>query len=103
MGFTTVPDALRAASRSAGDKAGRLRGADCADPIGRVPGAVAGGKAAASAGRCRDAMAATFTDWCAQAQRFGEQLGVAADRYLRGDHTAAGVFPSPAPSMRGPR
>jgi hypothetical protein len=102
MGFTTVPDALRAAGRSAGAAAGTLRGAGCADPVGRVPGAAAGGKAAASAGRCRDALAATFTDWCAQAQRFGENLSVAADRYGRGDHTAAGVFPA-APGMRGPR
>lgn len=102
MSFTTVPDALRAAGKSASDKASRLRGADCADQIGRLPGAVPGGKAAASAGHCRDALAATFTDWCAQAQRFGEHLGTAADRYQHGDHTAAGVFPA-EPGMRGPR
>ncbi|MGA6091943.1 hypothetical protein [Amycolatopsis sulphurea] len=48
-------------------------------------------------------MAATFAEWCAEAQRFAEHLGVAADRYQQGDHAAAGVFPSAAPGMRGPR
>ncbi|ATY13953.1 hypothetical protein CU254_28640 [Amycolatopsis sp. AA4] len=60
------------------------------------------GKAAAAAGGCRDSLSATFGQWCAQAQRFGENLGVAADRYARGDQAAAGVFPVP-PTMRGPR
>jgi hypothetical protein len=103
MGFTTVPDALRAAGRSAGERVGALRGADCAEPAGRVGLAVPGGRAAASAGRCQEALAATFTEWCSEAQRFADSLNSAADRYQQGDHTAAGVFPSAAPSMRGPR
>ncbi|WP_442876091.1 hypothetical protein [Amycolatopsis sp. NBC_01480] len=48
-------------------------------------------------------MAATFTEWCSEAQHFADSLNTAADRYQQGDHTAAGVFPSAAPSMRGPR
>ncbi|GAA3546207.1 hypothetical protein GCM10022222_32330 [Amycolatopsis ultiminotia] len=103
MGFTTVPEALRAAGRSAGEKVGGLRGADCAEPVGRVSGAVSGGNAAAAAGHCREALAATFTEWCVEAQRLADHLGVAADRYQRGDHAAAGVFPPAAPTMRGPR
>ncbi|MFB9927595.1 hypothetical protein ACFORO_20300 [Amycolatopsis halotolerans] len=102
MGFRAVPDALRAAAGAAGEKAGRLREADCAEPVGRIGGAVRGGKAAAAAGHCRESLSTTFAQWCAQAQRFGEHLGDAAGRYERGDHEAAGVFPS-APTMRGPR
>ncbi|MBB2504300.1 hypothetical protein H5411_34805, partial [Amycolatopsis echigonensis] len=99
-----VPDALRAAGGAVGEKAARLReAADCAEPVGRIGEAVRGGKAAAAAGRCRESLSATFTQWCAQVQRFGEHLGVAADRYQRGDHAAAGVFPAAAPPMRGPR
>lgn len=103
MGFTTVPDALRAAGRSAGEKVGALRGADCAEPAGRVGAAVPGGAAAASAGRCQEALAATFTEWCSEAQHFADSLNTAADRYQQDDHTAAGVFASAAPTMRGPR
>lgn len=102
MGFTAVVDALRAAGRSAGEKVASLRSADCAGPVGQLAGAVRGGSAAAAAGRCRDALAATFTEWCAEAQRFAEHLSVAADRYQQGDHAAAGVFPSATPGMRGP-
>lgn len=98
-----MPDALRAAGRSAGEQVGVLRGADCAEPAGRVGAAVPGGAAAASAGRCREAWAATFTEWCREAQHFADSLSTAADRYQQGDHTAAGVFPSAAPAMRGPR
>ncbi|WP_409466314.1 hypothetical protein [Amycolatopsis sp. GA6-003] len=102
MGFTSVPEALRAAGRSAGEKAAGLRGGDCAGLVGRVSGAMRGGKAGAAAGGCQEALSSTFAQWCAQAQRFGENLGVAADRYARGDQAAAGVFPT-APTMRGPR
>ncbi|OAP29036.1 type VII secretion target [Amycolatopsis sp. M39] len=102
MGFTTVPDALRAAGRTAGEKAGALRGADCAEPVGRVSGAVPGGRAAAAAGHCREAWTETFAEWCAEAQRFADRLGSAADRYQRGDRAAAGAFPA-GPGMRGPR
>ncbi|WP_406638761.1 hypothetical protein [Amycolatopsis sp. WGS_07] len=102
MGFRTVPDALRAAGGAAREKVGRLREADCAEPVGRIGGAVRGGKAEAAAGNCRASLSATFAQWCAQAQRFGEHLGDAAGRYERGDHAAAGVFPS-APGMRAPR
>ncbi|MBN9747035.1 hypothetical protein DMP23_39090 [Amycolatopsis sp. A1MSW2902] len=102
MGFTSVPAALRAAGRSAGEKTAGLRGADCAGLVGRVSAAVRGGKAAAAAGGCEEAWSSTFAQWCAQAQRFGENLSAAADRYEKGDHSAAGVFPV-APTMRGPR
>ncbi|GAB3372623.1 type VII secretion target [Amycolatopsis echigonensis] len=102
MGFATVPAALRAAGGSAGAKAAGLRRADCAGPVGRLGGAVRGGKAAPAAEHCRESLSTTFTQWCSQAQRFGENLGVAADRYEKGDHAAAGVFPAP-PTMRGPR
>ncbi|MEW2499190.1 type VII secretion target [Amycolatopsis sp. NPDC047767] len=102
-GFTAVPDALSAAGRAAGEKVDGLRGADCAEPAGRVAAAVPGGKAAAAAGRCREALAATFTEWCDEAQRLAEHLGTAADRYRQGDHALAGVFPRAAPGMRGPR
>ncbi|RJQ91272.1 MULTISPECIES: type VII secretion target [Amycolatopsis] len=103
MGFTTVPDALRGARSAAGEKVGSLRGTDYVEPVGRVAGAVQGGSAAAAAAHCQDALSATFTKWCADAQRLADHLGVAADRYQQGDHTAAGVFPSAAPTMHGPR
>lgn len=62
MGFTTVPEALRAAASAAGEKVGGLRGADCAEPTGRVADAVPGGSAAAAAAHCREAMSTTFTE-----------------------------------------
>ncbi|MEW2499741.1 hypothetical protein AB0878_04560 [Amycolatopsis sp. NPDC047767] len=102
MGFTAVVDTLRAAGKSAGENLVGLRSADCAEPVGQVAGAVPGGQAAA-AGRFREAWAATFTEWCAEAQRFAEGLITAADRYQHGDQAAAGVFPAAAPPMRGPR
>ncbi|MEV4600622.1 type VII secretion target [Amycolatopsis sp. NPDC049253] len=100
MGFTTVPTALRGA---AGEKLDSLRGTDYAEPVGRVAGALPGGSAAAAAAHCRDALSTTFTEWCAEAQRLADHLGVAADRYQQGDHTAAGVSPSVAPTMQEPR
>ncbi|MFF0148146.1 excreted virulence factor EspC (type VII ESX diderm) [Amycolatopsis sulphurea] len=103
MGFTTVPETLRGARSAAGEKVGSLRGADCAEPVGRVAGAVQGGSAAAAAAHCQDALSTTFTEWRAEAQRLTDHLGVAADRYQQGDHAAAGVFPSAAPTMHGPR
>lgn len=103
MSFTAVADTLRTAGRSAGEKVVGLRGADCAEPVGQVAGAVPGGQAAAAAGRFREAWAVTFTEWCTEAQRFADGLITAADRYQQGDHAAAGVFPAAAPPMRGPR
>ncbi|EFL07406.1 predicted protein [Streptomyces sp. AA4] len=101
--FTTVPDALRAARSAAAEKAGSLRGTNYAEPVGRVAGALPGGGAAPAAAHCQDALSTTFTEWCAEAQRLADNLGVAADRYQQGDHTAAGVFPPAAPTMHGPR
>ncbi|RJQ91259.1 type VII secretion target [Amycolatopsis panacis] len=94
---------LRGARSAAGEKVVTLRGTNYAEPVGRVAGAVQGGSAAAAAVHCQDALSATFTEWCAEAQRLADNLGVAADRYQQGDHTATGVFPSATPTMHEPR
>lgn len=103
MGFTTIPDALRAAGKSAADAMGELHGVDCASPVARVAGAMPGGNAAVAATHFRDSLATTFTEWCAEGERHAGGLTQAADLYARGDQNVAGVFLQAGPTMRGPR
>ncbi|ATY11218.1 hypothetical protein CU254_12625 [Amycolatopsis sp. AA4] len=102
MGFTTVPDRLRAAGGKARAKAARFGEADCAEAVGRIGVAVKGGKAAGAAGHCQESLSTTFAQWCSSVRAFGEHLGVAADRFGKGDRSAAGIFPE-APTVTGPR
>jgi hypothetical protein len=103
MGFTTVPDALRAAGKAAGDAMGQLRGVDCASPVSQITAAMPGGKAAGAATQFGDAWKTTFTEWCTEAEQHAEALTHAADLYSQGDLDAASAFPNAAPSNRGPR
>lgn len=99
MGFRTVPDALRAAGKAAGDAMGELRGADCAGPIGGLTAALPGGNAASS---FSNSWTSTFKTWCTDADRYGADLVKAADNYQAGENTATDSM-SDSGKLRGPR
>lgn len=102
MGFTTVPDALRAAGRSAGAAAGTLRGADCGTPVHAVAGALPGAKAAGAATTFAAGWKATLDSWSSDADQHVAALGTAADAYVAGDEHARAALPGEH-TMRGPR
>lgn len=102
MGFRTVPDALRAASRASADALSQLRGADCAQPVTGLTQAVPGGQAAPAASSFVTSWGTTFRGWCSDADRYGSDLGVAADRYQAGDHDATTATVD-AGRLHGPR
>lgn len=93
MGFTSVPEILRATSRSAHAALGELRGADCGKPVAGVAGALPGAKAGANATMYSDTWSQTFTEWCTGADAHGSAFATAADTYVAGDHAAAGAIP----------
>jgi len=101
MGFTAVPDRLRAAGKAAGQSVGDLRVVDYAGEVSRLTAAMPGGNAAGAAAQFGESWKTTFTEWCAEAQRHAEALAKAADLYSQGDDAAASAFPSAAPSNRG--
>jgi hypothetical protein len=103
MGFTTVPDELRAAGKAAGQTVGDLRVVDYAGEVSRLAAAMPGGNAAGAAAQFGESWKATFTEWCAEAQRHAEALAKAGDLYAQGDAAAASVFPNAAPNNKGPR
>ncbi|MFE0022645.1 hypothetical protein [Amycolatopsis sp. NPDC059021] len=94
MGFTTVPEALRAAGRSAGDAMGELRRVDCAGPVAELAGALPGAKAAGAASSFGNSWRSAFTAWCADADEHVASLGKAADTYVAGDAHAQSSLPS---------
>jgi hypothetical protein len=103
MGFTAVPDELRAAGKTALQTVDDLRVVDYAGEIAQVTAARPGGNAARAAAEFGESWKATFTEWCAEAQRHAEGLTRAADLYGHEDSTAASLFPDASPSNRGPR
>ncbi|WIY05580.1 hypothetical protein QRX60_17645 [Amycolatopsis mongoliensis] len=102
MGFQTVPDALRAAGRVIADALSQLRGADCAEPVTGLVEALPGGQAAPAASSFGASWGMTFRGWCTEAERYGSDLGLAADRYEAGDHGAA-IATADAGRLHGPR
>lgn len=102
MGFTTVPEALRAAGRSAGDAMGELRGVDCAGPVSELATALPGAKAAGAASSFGNSWKSTFTAWCADADEHTTSFGKAADAYVASDHHAQASLPSDG-KLTGPR
>lgn len=102
MGFRTVPDALRAAGRVIADALSQLRGADCAEPVTGLVEALPGGQAAPAASSFGASWGMTFRDWCTEAERYGSDLGLAADRYEAGDQGAA-IATADAGRLHGPR
>jgi hypothetical protein len=102
VGFTTVPEALRAAGKAAGDAVGALRGADCGTPVVEVAAALPGSKAAAAATSIAESWKATFSAWCTDAGQQANALTAAADTYGTGDHAAKSSLPDDG-KMTGPR
>jgi hypothetical protein len=102
MGFTTVPEALRAAGRAADGAMGELRGVDCAGPVSQVAAALPGGNAAGAASSFGNSFKTTFSGWCNEADQQAQSLAKAADAYQRTDHAAAISLPDPG-KLTGPR
>jgi hypothetical protein len=102
MGFRTVPDALRSAGRASADALGQLRSADCAQPVTDLVEALPGGQAAPAASSFGASWTETYRGWCAEAERYGSDLGVAADRYQASDHDAA-TTTTDSGRLHGPR
>ncbi len=103
VGFTTIPDVLRAAGKAAGEAVGALRGADCGSPVADLAGALPGGKAAGAASSFATVWKSTFTTWCEDAERHATALTQAADTYSATEHTNASNFYWNAGKITGPR
>lgn len=102
MGFRTVPEALRAARRSAADAVGELRGVDCGEPVNALATAMPGGTTAAAAPSSGGSWTTAFKSWCLDADSQAESLGKAADSYQTADHTGGDQL-SDTGILRGPR
>ncbi|WP_410622852.1 hypothetical protein [Amycolatopsis sp. cmx-8-4] len=102
MGFRTVPEALRAARRSAADAVGELRAVDCGEPVGTLAAAMPGGTTAGIAPTSGRSWTTAFKAWCIDADAHAENLEKAADSYQRADQTGGDELTS-AGSPRGPR
>jgi hypothetical protein len=103
VGFTTIPDVLRAAGKTAGEALGALRGADCGSPVADLAGALPGGKATGAASSFATVWKSTFTTWCADAERHATALTQAADTYSATEHTNASNFSENTGKIMGPR
>ncbi|MGV9297180.1 MULTISPECIES: hypothetical protein [Amycolatopsis] len=79
MGFTTVPEALRAADRAGRAAVGEIRGADCGTPVHEVSAALPGAKASSAAATFVEFWTATLASWCRDADEHAAALGTAAD------------------------
>lgn len=102
MGFTTVPDALRAAGRSASAATEALRSADCGTPVKAVAGALPGSTAAGESSAFAAGWKAMLDSWCSDAGRHAAALDTAASTYTAADGNARAALPDPH-SMHGPR
>jgi hypothetical protein len=94
MGFTTIPDAIRAAGKAAGEAMTALRVVDCAGPVANLAAALPGGSAAGAATAYAEAWKATYKAWCADGDQQAAALGQAADSYTNEDHAAASAIPT---------
>jgi hypothetical protein len=102
MGFTTVPEALRAAGKSAGDAVAALGGADCGSPVADVAGALPGSTAAGAASAFANSWKTAFAGWCDEAGQHAAALAKAADTYVAAEHAAQESLPGDG-KLRGPR
>jgi hypothetical protein len=102
MGFTTVPEGLRAAGNTGQVAVGELHGADCGKPVADVAAALPGSKSASAATTFSESWSTTFTEWCTHADQHAAALTTAAGTYVAGEHVAQESIPGgDAPS--GPR
>lgn len=101
MGFTTVPDALRAAAQAGQDAVAELRNADCGTPVQGVAGALPGARAASAAASFAHSWASSFTNWCGRSDEHASALAKAADAYVAADDHASSSIPASG-TLRGP-
>ena len=102
MGFTTVPEALRAGGKAGQGAVGELRGADCGSPVADVAAALPGSTAAGAASAYAAAWKTTFTGWCTDADQHAAALTKAADSYVAADQHAHSSLPGDG-KLTGPR
>ncbi|MEV7038370.1 hypothetical protein [Amycolatopsis sp. NPDC051061] len=102
MGFRTVPEALRAARRSAADAVAELRAVDCGEPVCTLAAAMPGGTTAGSAPSMGGSWTTAFKSWCVDAEAQADNLATAAERYQATDRAGSDDLTA-AGSLRGPR
>jgi hypothetical protein len=102
MGFTTVPEALRAAGKAGQGAVGEIRGADCGKPVADVTAALPGSKSAGVTSPFADSWSNMFADWCTKADQHAAALSTAADAYVAGDHASQESIPGGG-TPNGPR
>jgi hypothetical protein len=103
LGFTTIPNALRAAGKAAGEAVEALRGADCGSPVADLVEALPGGETTGAASSFAKVWKSTFTAWCEDAERHAIALTQAADTYSATEHTNASNFSGNASKITEPR
>jgi hypothetical protein len=101
-GFATVPDAVRAAGKTAADASTALRGADCGAPVSDLTAALPGSATADAAGDYARNWSQTFTGWCDQAGRHATNLTQAAANYASTEQGTTHGFDPDAGRVRGP-
>lgn len=101
-GFATVPDAVRAAGRTAADASAALRGADCGAPVADLTTALPGSATAGAAGDYAQNWSQTFTSWCDRAGQHATNLTQAAANYARTEQGTTHDFDPSAGGIRGP-
>jgi hypothetical protein len=102
MGFHAVPEALRAAQRTAADAVAELRGVDCGEPVSALATAMPGGTTAGVASSSGGSWTTAFRSWCVDAEGHAKSLAAAAERYQVTDQAGSDELDA-AGSLRGPR
>lgn len=102
-GFATVPDALQAAGRAAGDAVNALRSADCGQPVGELATALPGSASGPAAVEYADGWTTTYRSWCNDADRHAGNLTQAANTYSQADQSGASYLDRYSGQLRGPR
>jgi hypothetical protein len=80
-GFTTMPDAIRAAAKATENAVTALKEADCGTPVGTLADALPGSAAAGAAASYAQSWTTAFTHWCNQADQHGTSLNQVAANY----------------------
>ncbi len=80
-GFTTMPDAIRAAASATTTAVNALKEADCGTPVGTLAAALPGSASAGAAASYAESWTTAFTQWCGQASQHGTNLSQVASNY----------------------
>ncbi|MGH3437496.1 MAG: hypothetical protein ACRDRN_13625 [Sciscionella sp.] len=81
MGYSTIPQALRAAGKTAGDAVESLGGADCGSPCEGVAADLPGSTAANAAKAFADTWSNALKSWRGDAGKHAQALTDAASSY----------------------